>query len=267
VLELALRNAVRAGLIDLAVFRGDDAGGDRLGESEGAADGEDPVAHLSAVGVAKLDGGQGLLGVDFDDGDVGVFVDSDDGCRTTVVTIVGFRVGGELDVDFVGAVDDVVVGDDVATGIDDEAGTEGAALATASAVAVVIALSTALAAEETVEEILHVARGLLAVIAAASAPVCRLLGKLFGVDVDDGGADLFDDLREAVGKRNRVGDDDGLRVGEVNGLLFAADVTGDNRSNEDAKGKRRQNSKCGREAPVADAIQQGRRCALGRVHG
>jgi hypothetical protein len=48
-----------------------------LREAEGAADGEDPVADLRAVGVAELDGGEGLFGVDLDDGDVGVFIDAD----------------------------------------------------------------------------------------------------------------------------------------------------------------------------------------------
>ena len=65
-------------LVDGAVLGGDDAGGDGLGEAEGAADGEHPVADLGAVGVAELDGGQGLLGVDLDDGDVGVLIDADD---------------------------------------------------------------------------------------------------------------------------------------------------------------------------------------------
>ena len=45
---------------------------------KGAADGEHPVADLRAVGVAQLDGGQRFLGVDLDDGDVGVLVDADD---------------------------------------------------------------------------------------------------------------------------------------------------------------------------------------------
>ena len=100
------------------------------GEAEGAADGEHPVADLRAVGVAELDGGQGLCGVDLDDGDVGVCVDADDRGGTAVIgCVVG--IGGELDVDLVGLVDDVVVGDDVAARIDDEAGAEGLALAAA----------------------------------------------------------------------------------------------------------------------------------------
>ena len=84
-LELVLGNAVGAGFVDGAVLGGDDAGGDGLREAEGAADGEHPVADLCAVGVAELDGGQRLLGVDLDDGDVGVLVDADDRGGTTLV--------------------------------------------------------------------------------------------------------------------------------------------------------------------------------------
>ena len=81
---------------------------------------------------------------------------------TAVVrAVVG--VGGELDVDLVGLIDDVVVGDDVAARIDDKAGAKGVALAAVGAV-----FSAApLAAEEAVEEVLHVA--LVAVIAAVGA--------------------------------------------------------------------------------------------------
>jgi len=48
--------------------------------------------------------------------------------RAAVLGIV-LRVGGELDVDLIGLVDDVVVGDDVAAGVDDEAGAQGFAFA------------------------------------------------------------------------------------------------------------------------------------------
>ncbi len=149
-----LRRAVGAGVVDGAVLGGDDAGGDGLGEREGAADGEHPVADLGAVGVAELDRGQRLRRVDLDDGDVGLGVDADDVGGTAVLG-VAVGIGGELDVDLVGLVDDVVVGDDVAARIDDEAGAEGLALA-AALVAVIAALA-ALAAEEAVEEVLHVA--------------------------------------------------------------------------------------------------------------
>jgi hypothetical protein len=51
----------------------------------------------------------------------------------------------------------VVVGDDVAARVDDEAGAEGLALAAAWSVAIIAAALAALAAEEAVEEVLHVA--------------------------------------------------------------------------------------------------------------
>ena len=62
-------------------------------------------------------------------------------------------IGGELDVDLVGLVDDVIVGDDVALGIDDEAGAERLA---APGRRRRRPWSGNLAAEEAVEEVLEV---------------------------------------------------------------------------------------------------------------
>ena len=105
-----------------AVLGGDDAGRDGLREAEGAADGEHPVAHLRAVGVAEFDGGEGGLGVDLDDGDIGFDVDANDGGGVALhAGEAVFGLAGELDVDLVGLVDDMVVGDDVAARVDDEA--------------------------------------------------------------------------------------------------------------------------------------------------
>ena len=60
-------------------------------------------------------------GIDFDDRDIGVRIDANDLRGAAVVGgIVG--VGRELDENFVGLVDNVIVGDDVAARIDDEAG-------------------------------------------------------------------------------------------------------------------------------------------------
>ena len=125
-LELRLGDAVGAGLLDAAVLGGDNACRYGLRQREGAADGKNPVSDLCAVGVAEFDGGKRFLGIDLDDGDVGVFVDSDySGGTAWIAGLVG--IAGELDVDLVGFIDDVVVGDDVAAGVDDEAGTESAA--------------------------------------------------------------------------------------------------------------------------------------------
>jgi hypothetical protein len=156
--------AVGAGLVEGAVLGGDDSGGDGLRQRERAADGEHPVTNLRAVGVAELDGGQGLGCVDFDDGDVGLGVYADDVRRTAVLVLV-VGIGGELDVDLVGLIDDVVVGDDVATRIDDEARAEGLALA--AALGAVISARPSLAAEVAVEKVLQVA--LVAVIAPVGA--------------------------------------------------------------------------------------------------
>ena len=278
-LELTVGDAVGAGLVDGAVLGGDDAGGDGLREGEGAADGENPVADLGAVGVAEFNGREGLFGVDLDDGDVGVFIDADDGGGTAWIGgIVG--VAGKLDVDLVGFVDDVIVGDDVAVGVDDEAGAESAALAAVATV--VVTLAAALTAEEAVEEVLHVAGGLGLVVVVSTTVALRLmrgaatparldgglLGQLFGVDVDDRGADLFDDLREAVGERDGRRNNDGLRVGGVDaGLLFAADAARENGTGHDAYRKGGKKHEGRGETTGADALKQGgwsvRRC----VHG
>ena len=144
------------GLVDGAVFGGDDAGRNGLRKAEGAADGEHPVADLRAVGVAELDGGEGFFGVDFNDGHVGVFVDADDSCGAAEVASAAFGVGGKLDENSVGFIDDVVVGDDVAARVNDEAGAESAALAAAHLRVVVATVGVTLVAEEAAEEVLHV---------------------------------------------------------------------------------------------------------------
>ena len=100
---------------------GDDAHGDGLADAERVADGEDHVAHAELVAVGQGDGGQ-VLGLDLDDGDVGLRIGADD-------------LGGELAVvveqhlQLVRPLDDVVVGDDVAVGGDDDAGAEALLLA------------------------------------------------------------------------------------------------------------------------------------------
>ena len=115
--------------------------------------------------------------VDLDDGDVGLGVDADDVGGTAVVgRVVG--IGGELDVDLVGLVDDVVVGDDVAARVDDEAGAEGFALVAAGAV---IAAIATLAAEEAVEEVLHVAGVCWLVIVAVVGLLAAAAGRGGGV--------------------------------------------------------------------------------------
>ncbi len=167
--------------------------------------------------------------VDLDDGEVGGLVGSDHARRPAEVLGVG--IGGQLDVDFVGLVDDVVVGDDVALGIDDEAGSQ----RLTHLAAVIFALVGHLPAEEAVEEVLEsllplsrlsgVAAALVILVVfisgrilrigrgpaveLASRPGCRLLGQRLGIDVHDRRAHLLGDLREdaleLVGRKVGVG--------------------------------------------------------------
>ena len=81
---------------------------------------QSPTCAVSEL--PSLTVGSGRVGVDLDDRQIGGLVDADHARRTAQVLVV--RVGGELDVDLVGLLDNVIVGDDVALGIDDEAGAE-----------------------------------------------------------------------------------------------------------------------------------------------
>ena len=102
---------------EVAAARGaDDAGGDGLADAEGVADGQHDVADLHLVAVGHRDDRQ-VLGVNLDDGDVGLRVAAND-------------LGGELaailqgDFHLVGVIHDVVVGEDVAVLGDDDARAE-----------------------------------------------------------------------------------------------------------------------------------------------
>ena len=257
-------SAVGAGLVDGAVLGGDDAGGDGLTEREWTADGEHPIANLGAVGVAHLDGRQARGGIDLDNGDVSFGVDADNVGRAAVVGRI-VAVGGELHVDLVGFVDDVVVGDDVAAGVHDEAGAE--RLVLVGGVGAVIAAHSTLAAEEAIEEVLHVAGSLVVRIIVVSA-VGRSLaatgssagGGLFGqgdgVDVDHRGTDLLRNLGEVVGKVDRVRHGERAGVGGVDRLLLAADAAGDQGAGEDADGERGQQREGRREAVGANALEK-----------
>ena len=103
-----------------AIFGADDSGGDGGVQAEGAAEGEDPVAHLHAVGIAELGDGKIVVGVDFDDREVGVLVDADD---------AGAVFGGiavERDLNFGGLVNHVIVGEDETFFVHDHAGAKAA---------------------------------------------------------------------------------------------------------------------------------------------
>src|SRR5262249_38935350 len=84
-----------------------------------------------------------------------------------------------------------------------------------------------------------------------------LLGERFGVDVDDGRADRFGDLREAVREGGGRGDDERFGVGGINGGLFlAADAARQDGADEDAGRERRKEGECGAEAVVAHPLEQ-----------
>ncbi len=245
---------------NVAVFGGDDAGGDGVFELEGFADGEDPVTDFDALGVAHFHGGQGAVGLDLQDCDVGGFIDADD---FGGAALVAFGIAGETDIDAVGLVDDVVVGDDVAAGIDDEAGAEGFAF-----LAVIAAVHAGVLAEEMVEEILETTLAALAartglttltalgtlivvvavwrllllgrgpglhVMGAAAAILLLLLGEDFGIDVDDGGTDFFGDASEVGGKLPGGGDFERRGVRAVDLRFLTANLVGDDGTDQDSR--------------------------------
>ena len=99
----------------LAVQGADDAGGDRLLETEGTADGDDVVADGDLPRIAERQGEElRRRRVHLEDSQVGRGIGSDD------LGLVGLAVP-ELDRNGLGAVDDVLVRDDVAVGVVDKA--------------------------------------------------------------------------------------------------------------------------------------------------
>jgi hypothetical protein len=95
-------------------------------QTERVADGHRPVSDLEGVGVAELEGREGLLRGDPDDRDVGAGV----AAHHLALVLMAVR---ELDDDGVGAVDHVVVGDDDAVFVDEEARAEALGLAAPAA--------------------------------------------------------------------------------------------------------------------------------------
>ena len=108
--------------VDVAALGADDADGDGSLKAKGGTDGDGPIADLDAVGVGDADGLERLTGGDFEDRDVGLFVGADH---------PGFVLGlliGELHIDVVSFVDNVIVGHDVTRTVDHEAGAGALAL-------------------------------------------------------------------------------------------------------------------------------------------
>ncbi len=128
------------------------------------------------VGIAELSDGQNLIGVDLDDRQIGFLVGAD---QLSVVQHA-WRIRVDSDPDAVGLFDHVAIGDDVALGIHDHAGSQ-RTFADGT-------LVSALAAEETVEEIV---KGILLVasvlIRTAAAAAWLSLDRGLRVDVNDAG--------------------------------------------------------------------------------
>ena len=137
-LELAVGN-------DVAALGGDDARGYGFLQSERTADGQNPVAHLHAVGVADFRRRQRVIDLNFDDCQVGLLIHAD---HFGVVTGRSRVFILQLHANAIRLFDHVAVGDDVALGINDDAGSE-------RALANVSGIGPALAAEKFVKEILE----------------------------------------------------------------------------------------------------------------
>jgi len=195
-----------------AVFRAYDSGSDGGIQAEGAADGEDPVADLHAVGIAELGDRQFAIRVDFYYSEVGVFIEPDDASAV----LGGIAI--ERHLNFGGLVDYVIVGEDETLFVDDYAGAE-AAFGVGAVIGRV---------EETVEEVLE--------------GIAEFFGRLatFGLfdylrsgDVDDGGAEFLGYGGEGVGKRNGIGH--GEKRGPGGGLVVGGlHVSGDYCADDDA---------------------------------
>ena len=106
---------VRAGLNVAATGR-NDARRDGPAQSEGIADGNDPVADLSLVGIAEGDVRHRLDQLGLQQRQVCLRIATDD------IGIVAAAIV-QNDLDLVGIADDVVIGDDMAFGIDEKART------------------------------------------------------------------------------------------------------------------------------------------------
>ena len=96
-----------------ARLRRNDAGSDRVLEAERRAHRHDPLADLDVLGMADAHHRQ-VLRLDLEQRDVAVPIGAYHFCSELPAV-------GQLDIDFLGAVDHVGVGENVAVGADDEA--------------------------------------------------------------------------------------------------------------------------------------------------
>ena len=140
--RVGLEEVVVGSGVDVAGAGGNDAGGHRAAEAEGIADRQHPVADPHVVAVAERHRRQLLVGLDPQQGQIGLGVAADQ---------FGLQVGVVLkdDVDLVGVLDDVVVGHHQPAGIDDEARSQRRGAAGRGV------LLTSLTVEEVAEELLE----------------------------------------------------------------------------------------------------------------
>ena len=104
-----------------AVLGADDARGDAaLEEAKWIADGQDPITHLNGFGIAKLRKGQVVAHFNFQNRQIGFFVDAHDLGRVLCLFPL------QRDLNFCGSIDDVIVRQDEALLVDDHAGAQAA---------------------------------------------------------------------------------------------------------------------------------------------
>ena len=112
-LELAAGN-------DVAALGGNNARRHGLRQAKRAAYGQNPVAHLHAVGIAHLRSRKCAVHLDFDHGEIGFLI----GANHLGIVLHARRIVFEAHANAVGLLDHVPVGHDVALGIDDHAGAQ-----------------------------------------------------------------------------------------------------------------------------------------------
>src|SRR5277367_1400812 len=122
-----------------AIFGADDSGSHRGIQAEGAADGQNPIANLYAVGIAEFRDREFAVGFNFDYGEVGVLV------KANHPGVVFGGIAIERHLNFGGLINYVIVGKDETFFVHDYAGAQ-AALGVRAIVGRV---------KETVEEILE----------------------------------------------------------------------------------------------------------------
>ena len=104
-----------------AILGADDSGGHAaLQESKRIADRKSPVAYLNAVGIAELGSGQIVSNVNFDDGQIGLFV------RADHLGGVGRRVSVKGHLNLRRLIHNVIIRQDIALLVDDHSGTQAA---------------------------------------------------------------------------------------------------------------------------------------------